>query len=52
MTIAQIKEILNGEFYDPSEREYWEQKLNEMEAKARRAENNKKYFDEMRKYDR
>jgi len=52
MTLAEVNDILSGQFYDPAYREYWEQKRDELEQKERRAKENGKYFSEMYKYSR
>lgn len=52
MKAEEIKRILEGQFEDESDREYWVRKLAEAERKARNAEENEKYFRKMRKYDR
>lgn len=51
--IEYIKAILRDcRFSDPADRKYWEDKLREMETRAKTAEENDKYFRTMKKYDR
>ena len=44
MTIEQVKEILTGKFELESDREYWVNKLAELERKAETIKNNERYF--------
>jgi hypothetical protein len=52
MTSIEIKEILTGTFADESDRQYWIEKLAEVERKETNAKENEKYFKAMRKYAR
>lgn len=52
MAAVEIKEILKGTFADESDRQYWVEKLAEVERKEANAKENEKYFKKMRKYDR
>lgn len=52
MTAVEIKEILKGTFTDESDRQYWVNKLAEVERKEANTKENEKYFKKMRKYDR
>ena len=52
MIAVEIKEILKGTFTDESDRQYWVEKLAEVERKEANAKENEKYFKKMRKYDR
>lgn len=42
MTSLEIIKILSNKFADPNDRKYWENKLKEVQAKERAAENNAK----------
>ena len=50
MSIAEVKEILCGTFNEESDRQYWIDKLAELEIKEINAKENKKYFKAMAKY--
>ena len=50
MSIAEVKEILCGEFSSEQDRQYWIDKLNELERKEVTNKENKKYFRAMAKY--
>ena len=50
MSIAEVKEILCGEFSSEQDRQYWIDKLAELERKEINAKENKKYFKAMAKY--
>lgn len=52
MTVNQIKEILKGKFENESDRLYWIEKLEILEAKEATAKNNEKYFEENIVYNR
>ena len=52
MSIAEVKEILCGEFTSESDRQYWIDKLAELERKEINAKENEKYFKAMAKYAR
>lgn len=52
MTINQVKEILKGKFECIEDREYWENKLKELETKEKTIKENEKYFKKNRVYDR
>lgn len=52
MTIAQVKNILTGNFADPADREYWESKLEELERKEASAKENERYFRINKVYER
>lgn len=52
MTIAQVKNILTGNFADPADREYWESKLAELERKEANAKENERYFRANKVYDK
>lgn len=52
MTITQINEILNSNFENNEDRLYWENKKEELIAKAKTAKNNEVYFKKMAVYDR
>lgn len=51
--IKRIKGILEEcTFGDPADRKYWEDRLRDLEARAKAAEENDRYFRAMKKYDR
>ena len=50
MSIAEVKEILCGTFSDEQDRQYWLDKLNELERKEATNKENEKYFRAMAKY--
>ena len=52
MTTVEIKEILKGTFADESDRQYWVEKLAEVERKEANEKENQKYFRVMRRYER
>lgn len=52
MTIEEVKAILKSNFENESDREYWQEKLEELEEKQRTAKENQKYYSEMIKYER
>ena len=52
MTISEIKEILTGTFNDEADRQYWIDKLAEIERKEANSKENEKYFSSMAKYAR
>ena len=52
MTISEIKEILNGVFNDEADRQYWLDKLSEMERKEVNIRENEKYIKAMARYAR
>ena len=52
MTINEVREILTGTFYDEADRQYWVDKLHEMEQKEKTAAENARYYRKMKKYDR
>jgi len=52
MSVTEVKRILCGEFTDEKDRQYWLEKLNELEAKEETSKENKKYFKAMAKYAR
>lgn len=52
MTAADVRTILAGRFDDEADRQYWESKLAELEAKEARAKENAEYFKTMAVYDR
>lgn len=52
MTSNQIKKILEGKFENQQDRQYWEKKLAETEAKEARIAENGKYFSISMVYDR
>ena len=49
---AEVKEILCGEFSNEQDRQYWIDKLNELERKEVTNKENEKYFRAMAKYAR
>lgn len=52
MTSIEIKEILNGNFENESDRIYWIEKLKEVERKEQNAIENEDYLKAMAVYDR
>lgn len=52
MTIQQINEILQGTFTDEADRQYWENKREELLRKEANAKNNEKYFIKNAAYNR
>ena len=52
MTVAQIDEILRGQFCDPADREYWEQKREEAARREQTVQANEAYYSKMYKYSR
>lgn len=52
MSIAQVQEILKGNFTDKADREYWEMKLKELQRKEANNTENAKYFKKLAVYDR
>ena len=52
MTIAEVKEILCGSFASESDRQYWVNKIAEMEAKETNSKESEKYYSAMAKYAR
>lgn len=52
MTISEVREILTGTFCDEADRQYWLEKLHEMEQKEKTAAENARYYRKMKKYDR
>ena len=52
MTISEVKEILTGVFNDEADRQYWLDKISEMERKEVTIRENEKYFQAMARYAR
>ena len=52
MTIEQVKEILKGNFENPDDKIYWQNKLAELERKAENARENEKFYKKNAKYNR
>ena len=52
MNKEQVIEILKGNFTDPEDRQYWEDKLQEITQKEKRIAENEIYYRKMKKYDR
>jgi hypothetical protein len=52
MSIAEVKEILCGAFNSDSDRQYWQDKLTELERKEANNKENDKYYKSMAKYAR
>lgn len=52
MTSIEIREILKGTFETESDRQYWVDKLAEVERKENNAKETQKYLKTMKVYDR
>ena len=52
MTTSEVKEILTGTFSDEADRQYWLDKLSEMERNEANIRENEKYYKEMARYAR
>ena len=52
MTIKEVENILKGNFEDPADREYWEDKLKELKIKEATIKQNEIYFRKNIVYDR
>ena len=50
--INEIKTILNGNFENTSDRQYWEEQLRKTEQRRQNAVENEEYFKEMNIYNR
>ena len=52
MSVTEVKRILCGEFTDEKDRQYWIDKLKQLERKEANNKENEKYYKAMSKYAR
>lgn len=52
LEIARVKQTLQGRFVSESDKQFWVDKLADLERRKATAIENEKYFSSMRKYDR